>query len=614
MKKFAAPAALLAAMLPALVPLVLILKHGVNFPYWDEFGPDIAGMYIKAHEPQLTFADLPAQHKEHRILIPRIAYLVLNHFAHLNTVVETIAEWAIVLLTSLGLLWLFKQTQGTESRSTFSPRTIFAFFLCNLLIFTPAAWENWMLGIGLANVMPMAFIVGSFIVIGSSVRPWTKTIAAIALAGAASYSSGNGVLVWPLAGMLLVWPATMKSLRERKWIIVSWCAAFVLLMSLYFVHYQKPTHGGIHPYATSIGPALIYIPIFLGSPFAFVGAGSPHTLALVIGIILLLLLAAMLIVFIRAWRSQQIDLCRRMLVWFAVGGFGLLSAVMAAMSRAGMGVDQPLTSCRYVSFAIYLPVALVQLLALCIEVSPPRFASVARAGFMTFAVANIVIVSLTWPDSFEQSRRFAIQLRKGKAALLLCQILPDNPLLPQLVHPDLELTLRQSKGLNDIGYMNPPLVESTDARNIRESESPQPSAQGRLDRMYHTKPGYMAATGWAISNARPTPADTVILTYDTARGEPIIFTVADVRLQRDDLAAQFGDDYAYCGWLVEFPLARIPQDLPRTTIAAWAFNTDTGKAVKLHGTISMTPTGQRAPRETSTAPTPRATTSTAPVR
>jgi hypothetical protein len=302
-----------------------------------------------------------------------------------------------------------------------------------------------------------------------------------------------------------------------------------------------------------------------------------------------------------------------MLVWIAVGGFGLLSGVMAACSRAGMGVDQPLTSCRYVSFAIYLPVAIVALLAIVIEAAPARLIGFARACFVSFAILMIVLVPLTWPDAFEQSRRFAIQLREGKASLLLCQILPENPMLPLLVYPDLQPTLEQSRRLNDIGYMQPPLVLSADAQKIREPDSDHATAQGHFDRMFRSKPGYMTAAGWAISNIRSAPADTVILTYDNALGEPIIFTIADVRRRRDDIAAQFGDDYAFCGWLAEFPLARIPQDLPRTTIAAWAFNTDTGRAIKLRGTISMTPTGQRAPRVSSSPTTGNGPASTVPV-
>jgi len=595
---------LLAALLPALVPLLLIQKHGVDFPYWDEWDPDIAGIYIKAHDHQLTFGDMVAQHNEHRILFPRIVYLILNPLTRWNAIDEMICQWVIVVLTSLGILWLCRQTQPPISQHASTlplglrRRTVFAWFVCNLLIFTPAAWENWTWGIGVENVLPMAFIVATLIVIGSKLRPWTKIIAAIVFAGAASYSSGNGMLAWPLASALLLWPLTRESLSRKKWTLIAWFAAFVVLTALYFVHYQKPQHRGIHPYAHSLSSVLAYIPIFLGSPFAFWGFASPLTTAIVAGVLMLALLVLMLIAFAGFWRNGRDEVCQRMLVWFAVAGFAVLSAAMIASSRAGMGIDHSLSNCRYVTYAIYLPVALVQLLILAADAAQPRLAKIARGTCNAFVGLLIVLVPLTWSDAFEQSRLLAIQRREGKAGLLLIQVLPDNPLIPELVFPDVEPTLRQAKRLNEIGLIRPPLIDSPNALKLQESNPAMPSAQGRMERMSPNGPEHLAASGWAISTIRSTPADMVFLTYEDAQGQPNIFTLADIRLRREDVARQFGNqDYLFSGWLAQFPLSKLPQDLPRITIAAWALNTDTGKAVKLLGTISITPTGQPAPRE-----------------
>jgi hypothetical protein len=99
------------ALLPALIPLVLILTYGVNMPFWDEWDPGLAGLYIKAHQHQLSFADLAAQHNEHRILLPRIAYLLLNSMTHWNAVGEMVFQWLIVFATSIGILVLIRKTQ-----------------------------------------------------------------------------------------------------------------------------------------------------------------------------------------------------------------------------------------------------------------------------------------------------------------------------------------------------------------------------------------------------------------------------------------------------------------------------------------------------------------------
>jgi hypothetical protein len=61
---------LLTAVLPFVIPLGLIGSFGRNYLFWDEWDPDIAGVYVKAHQHWLTFSDLAAQHYEHRILVP----------------------------------------------------------------------------------------------------------------------------------------------------------------------------------------------------------------------------------------------------------------------------------------------------------------------------------------------------------------------------------------------------------------------------------------------------------------------------------------------------------------------------------------------------------------
>src|SRR6476660_6013776 len=172
MRKWVRGVLLAAAFLPAIFPLALILKYGVDFPFWDEWDPDIAGIYIKAHQHQLTFGDLVKQHNEHRILVPRLAYLALNSITHWNGIDELLFEWLMVCATSLGILWLCVHTLSPDRRVT--GRVIFLWFVCNLLIFSPAGWENWLWGIGVENVMPMLLITAMLVVLCASWRPWLK--------------------------------------------------------------------------------------------------------------------------------------------------------------------------------------------------------------------------------------------------------------------------------------------------------------------------------------------------------------------------------------------------------------------------------------------------------
>jgi hypothetical protein len=137
-----------AAALPALVPLWMVLHYGTDMPYWDQWFPDIAGIYIKAAQHTLRFSDFAAQHNEHRILIPRLIYFGLNRLTHWNTIVEMLAGWGVVVLTSLSLLRLIRLTHG-EARSDGAlsgHRDMLLWLLCNVVLFSTVQGRELALG------------------------------------------------------------------------------------------------------------------------------------------------------------------------------------------------------------------------------------------------------------------------------------------------------------------------------------------------------------------------------------------------------------------------------------------------------------------------------------
>ena len=139
---------LILAASPSFLPLGLIVRFGVNMPFWDEWDPDFAGLHIKAHQHQLSLFDFTAQHGEHRVFVPRVAWFLLNRITHWNAVAHMLLEWAVVCATSACILWLCLKT--TESGADRHPERVrlttgmlILWLLCNLLIFTPAPHEKW---------------------------------------------------------------------------------------------------------------------------------------------------------------------------------------------------------------------------------------------------------------------------------------------------------------------------------------------------------------------------------------------------------------------------------------------------------------------------------------
>jgi hypothetical protein len=565
--------------MPAVIPLILVRLYGMDLPFWDEWAPDLGGLYIKFCHHQLTLGNFWAQHNEHRMLIPRLILLPIQVATHFNTVAEMIAEWVIICLTSIGVLRLIRQTHDEPK----SLRVVGLWFLCNLLIFTPGQWENLIWGCGVINVLPMALIVWMMVSLLSQFRPMAKTIISIVLAIAATYSSGNGMLAWPIALALVVLSG------ESKWksSAAIWLVAAIIFCGLYFVGYQKPDHGQAQPYATSVVSMWDYFITFLGTPFAFSSPYPSDRMAPIVGLVMLIL-AIGLGVF--AWRMRV----RRAVCWLCVAFFAVASAALAGITRAGFGPAQAIESTRYVSFSLYLPVALLVLtLMICGEWArrandSPRREVIARIPVVLASV--IVVLQVFSYSSALASCEFDLRARRAtKASILLINFLPDSPEMAAHVYPEPDVARREANALSELHALRPPVITSSNAATIQETDLQRiAQIKGAAEQGGKRSDGQFGVSGWAVRTDQVRPVDAVFLTYDNPSGEPIIFGIAQMGMQRDDIAEQLGDDnYDLSGWVGIFPVTRFPSEMHQVNVRAWTLDTDTGKATLLPGTVRL---------------------------
>jgi hypothetical protein len=564
------------AALPAVVPLILILQFGVNFHSNDEWDPDIAGFFIKFYTHQAMFSDWFAQHNEHRPMVPRLCYLLLNTFTHWSNIPQLLATWVIVCETSLCVLRLALLT----GRSAVWP-----WFVCNLLIFTPAQIENWMWGIGLANVLPTAFLLAGIVVALSPKPLLPRLITCLLLALAATYTDGDGMLTWPLFAAALLW-SIRKNRRLVVRIGVAWAVACAIIVGGYFIHYVKPTTQGIEVYSSS--PVAIggYFLAFLGNAFVHGVSAPPVEVATIVGTIFLVLWVAMAGYFLHAVRAQNRDLQSRMFPWLLIGTYALLSGLLAAISRAGAGPLHAAMTSRYVSYSIYLPVSLVFLLPMAAEDLARCGAWGLKNGWRYFPAAGFAAVLLiqffVLLGAAPAFRGESIRQREAKASLLLAKILPDNPDLASKVYANPRLLVAEASQLSDLGYLQPPLIGGADAQAIRGVELAAAPIVGRLDGAV-IQGGTAQAVGWATVPQTGGLADAVFLTYEDGKGESIIFARARMGMQRTDLASKEGPGFLWSGWLAEFRLDRLPAQPKDLRITAWGLDADTGDAYPLDG-------------------------------
>ncbi len=316
------------AVLPAAGPLLLIHRYGVDFHRYDEWDPGIAGLFVKFHNHQATLADLFVQNNEHRIVVPRLLLLLTNPLTHWNNFAVLLMGWACACVTSLVVLALIRKSLATHAR------ILPIWFCCNLLIFSPLQFEIWLWGIGLDQWMLTAILFLSFLIAISRLPLPSKLALCIVLAAASTYCFGNGLLAWPLTGILLLWSVRADLDRPKKSAAVfAWIAACLLCVGFYFHHYIAPPSSAKYSGGIGILDRLLYNLVFMGSPFAHAIHYSATVACAVLGAVMFAMLLSLAAYFARAWTTGRKQLCDRMIVWFIVAAYALLSGLMASFSR-----------------------------------------------------------------------------------------------------------------------------------------------------------------------------------------------------------------------------------------------------------------------------------------
>jgi hypothetical protein len=574
---------LLVAAAPALLPLWMILHDGVDTHFWDEWDPDWAGMYIRAHNHQLQLSEIFKQHNEHRMVVSRLISLTLNHFDQWNNIHLLIVGWIAVCITSLGLLALCRQTAREMS--------IARWFLCNLLLFSPVQVQNWLWGAGPPYFLAPMFVILAFVIIGSNCRDWVKILASMLLGTAAIYSNGNGALCLPLCGLLLFWRGSWKEMKSRLWILGLMILATGIVAGSYLYHYKQPQFNGDSGYGGTPGEMGAYFLAFMGSPFG--GAASmsrPAAIAQICGTIFLFLYFVSITYFLFAsiWRDEE--LCRRALPWIAVGAFSILSALLATHARSKYGPDQALET-RYTTGSLYLPISLINLLPLISANLRKRWAWSVEFALRApaFAAAALITLQLLClPAALDDSAQWRASQRAVKADLMLINILPHDPDLNK-IFPAPDVLIDLANQANNIRFLHPPLIDADNADMLRADESDaNPAARGNLDGYLYDAPGHYRLVGWAINPRSAEPADAVFITYKDSYQRPIICALAKIGFKRDDIVKLQGHAaYEHCGWQATISTALLPAGMKSFDFQAWALDTDTGRAIQLDGGIVL---------------------------
>ncbi len=559
--------------LPVLLMGICILKYSVNFPFSDQW--PLAIMFEKIYTGNLSFSDLFAQFHESRKFFPRLIFIGLAYLTNWDVRYEMLVIFLLTCIVSLNVYWLSRLTV----KGSFVTQ-IFLLAISNLLIFSPAQYENWLWGIQVVVYIPIACLTGCLVISQKKLSLRTKLIIVFFICTISTFSYANGMLTWVLVfpGLTILYSRKWQEIFTKNiWIIMGGLLGFIANAVVYFYDYQKPDK---HPsFLSAIShpvDTFHYFLAFLGAPLAF----ENLTVATIVGILVFGLWMFLCWQFFRLVKTDFL-LLHRLIVWLIIGIYAIISGAVTAVGRVGFGVSQALAP-RYTAFSLYLMVSLIYLLAIFLQVTTQNNTRKKLIRYNSLLLISVLLVLhiKTTINAVDRMSDRRVILLQSKACLLTINVIHKDECLVMKRSPE---PLRQTANILDkLGFLQPGLVKSKNIQDIAQKPKSD-LVYGYFDTVNQIDNQTYIANGWAILPERGEVADGVILTYENAEGEAIIFKLINQRMPRPSVREYFNNStYLYSGWQKSFSVQEIPQGTVK--LKAWAFDTETGKAFLLNKT------------------------------
>jgi hypothetical protein len=325
-----------------LVPVVayfwLIHRYARNVVFYDQW----SDVRLVSHP---SFSALWAQHNENRLFFPNLVVLLLAHTTHLNIVVEEFLS-ATLLVGATALIVL-----AHRRRSPSTPWFAYAPLVFLLFSFVQDGDTLW--GFQLAWYMVLLALAGCIYLLD---RPHLTGLvfgAAVIVAVVGSFSSMQGLLIWPV-GILL----NYLRRRDRAWQL-GWILSGAVTIIVYFYDLDSSAANPGGSYAlTHVTRSLTFFFTAIGNIFGgqvedVYGArvpgapdlGSVGTIAL--GVVIFVCAVLTLATFVRRDERAAGPIGVSLVV------FGLLFAALMAFGRSRDGLGGAGFS-RYTTFDLLI--------------------------------------------------------------------------------------------------------------------------------------------------------------------------------------------------------------------------------------------------------------------
>jgi uncharacterized membrane protein len=422
---------MLLAFSPVVFIIFAVLHFSVHAPFWDQW--EMVPMFQHHDAGTLSFNDFWMQHNEHRILFPNIVLYVLAQITHWDPYYEVVISLIFALATT-ALVVLMLRLTFSGRKYTLPILTI----LATWLVLSPIQSDNWIWGWQAEWFMSVLGVVGAIFFL-TKPKLGTKTLIAAAIAATlATYSLGNGSVVWILGFILLL---LLKTTWKQRAI---WAGLGTVEIALYYFNFVNP------PYEPSKGLFLHepfnfarYVFIYLGRPLAF-----DFHVAQPIGIALVMIFATCVGYL---WKTKRAEF-KKLLPWFGLGLYGLAGATITAISRMGFGLEQAY-SARYTTISLFFTLSTVVFAVVTWQEYFKNFKKLRQVKLLSAAAACglfIPLLLISYYKGYLQMQELNSHLVEVRQCLQTAKSI-DAPCLP-LAYPNAEVAWERLQYLRDKGW------------------------------------------------------------------------------------------------------------------------------------------------------------------
>ncbi len=401
-----------AVSLIAFHTLYFIHFYGVDVPFWDEWS---FADFAKTVDTGGPFWNNPhfLQHNEHRPFFPCLILAIDILLFSWNTIHLMYFGWALLVIA---VILFYRLLRKTDSTLTWLVIAIAAFQ------FNTAGYEFLLWGIASTAWCLTAIAIILCIYFLNKTNQSTFAIIPAIISGiVASFSEFNGLLIWPVGMIGLIF---FKN--TRKFPLVTWVISMAIVISIFFTNYNFSTHKGIQVSTLFTINGISYVITYLTNGLSF----SDDRLRIIVGI------------FIIAWivfgpiylKLKKVKL-GRLVVWILFGFIGVLSAVITELGRLGLADS---TSPRYLLMSSFSQIsALVMITFVFLYLYRKTIGKTRKSILISIYSIFIIMVILSLVPSYSlgwymgsisyYQRSEGLQCLMNSNSNYECPFLLDNP-------------------------------------------------------------------------------------------------------------------------------------------------------------------------------------------